>query len=333
MKELEKESTKEMFKKIHYIFEKQYDLNSEESIKRYRIFKNNYKAIKEHNKKNLGWTLGIGPFYDLTNEEFKKEVLTTIHEKEQGSYIYDNSGSKTAFNANSESNQIDIYLGQDWSKLFPFIKNQNSLKCGGTCYAYATVSALEGRYNLKYGEYKEFSTYELVFCSDVKNTCNGGRQEVAYEYVLANGLSLEADYPSTTPIWNVFFKLKCNKKQIKPFVKIKHIVNCNRIGGLNCSDELIHGMKNGPVSVLIDMTLYQHYEKGIVSRPCSKVNHSVTAVQVTKYYIKFLNSWGSMWGDGGYGMHQKGKPIGSKHFDLDSCGMENVITYGVDIFK
>jgi Cathepsin propeptide inhibitor domain (I29) len=70
-------STKDQFKLWHYMNNKSYNLNSEFSLERYRIFKQNLKKSEEHNSKNLGYTLGITRFADLTSEEFKAQYLTS----------------------------------------------------------------------------------------------------------------------------------------------------------------------------------------------------------------------------------------------------------------
>ncbi len=70
---------KELFKVYHFLFQKKYDLNSEEGLNKYRTFKANMKMIEAENAKNLGYTLGINDFTDLTAEEFKKAKLSTIN--------------------------------------------------------------------------------------------------------------------------------------------------------------------------------------------------------------------------------------------------------------
>lgn len=66
--------TKELFKVYHTIHEKAYSLYSEEGVRRYKIFKSNFEAIKLHNQKNLSWKKGINQFTDMTKEEFRTLV-------------------------------------------------------------------------------------------------------------------------------------------------------------------------------------------------------------------------------------------------------------------
>ena len=67
---------KELFKVYHFLYEKKYDLNSEEGVKRYKIFKENMKRYKEHNSKDSNYILGIDSFADLTQEEFENFFST-----------------------------------------------------------------------------------------------------------------------------------------------------------------------------------------------------------------------------------------------------------------
>ena len=77
---------KQLFKVYHLLFQKNYDLNSEEGVKRYKIFKSNLKLHKEHNDKNLGYTLGIGPFTDLTQEELINLMIDEERKVEESKF-------------------------------------------------------------------------------------------------------------------------------------------------------------------------------------------------------------------------------------------------------
>lgn len=74
----ENKPTKEVFKSWHYAYNRPYDLNSEEGLKRYRIFKDNLKYIKEENSKGHTYTLGLGPFTDVSVEEFTQAGKTNL---------------------------------------------------------------------------------------------------------------------------------------------------------------------------------------------------------------------------------------------------------------
>lgn len=312
MKELELEDNKIMFKKYHYIFEKAYDLNSEESIRKYKIFKENLKEIKSHNSKKLSWSMGLGPFTDYSKEEF--------------SLIFNNGLLKREETENI-SNQILIkdnkfIASPDWSDIIPIVKDQYSMTCGGMCFAYTSSTLMEAYYNKIYNKYEEFSTLELGVCGYKSNNCNGGRPELSLKYGLIKGVSLENDYPTKTSTKQV----ECKKELIKPFAKIIWKIHvCYFLGVVNspCSNLLEQGLLNGPVITGIDIDSFQHYTEGTVSSPdCKNIGHSVLAVQITENKIKFLNSFGIKWGINGYG-YQKREQTGP----LISCGMEHDVVY------
>merc|ERR1712032_690327 len=66
---------KEIFKSFHYLYKKNYELNSQEALSRYRIFKINNEWIKNENEKLGKKIYGITEFSDLTHEEFIENYL------------------------------------------------------------------------------------------------------------------------------------------------------------------------------------------------------------------------------------------------------------------
>merc|ERR1712032_1482539 len=75
---------KEIFQTFHYLHSKEYELNSEEGLKRYRIFKRNLQWIKNENAKLHQTVYGITQFSDMTHEEFVDNVLMKPETLEEG---------------------------------------------------------------------------------------------------------------------------------------------------------------------------------------------------------------------------------------------------------
>ena len=78
LKNYESGDSKTLFKVYHLVYNKSYPLNSEEAIKRYRIFKRNWSYIQSENKKGHGYTLGLTKFVDFTPEELKSYINEKI---------------------------------------------------------------------------------------------------------------------------------------------------------------------------------------------------------------------------------------------------------------
>jgi len=66
------EPKKELFKAYHYLYKKSYDLNTDEGIKRYKIFKENLKYVEKKNAQELPFKLGINQFSDMSLEEYRE---------------------------------------------------------------------------------------------------------------------------------------------------------------------------------------------------------------------------------------------------------------------
>merc|ERR1712032_879472 len=73
------------FKNWHFLHEKSkdYELESEEAKKRFQNFKENFELIKNHNKNNHSFKLGLNHFADYTLSEFHENFLkkNTLHFK------------------------------------------------------------------------------------------------------------------------------------------------------------------------------------------------------------------------------------------------------------
>merc|ERR1712032_967045 len=67
---MEDNPKKELFQTFHYLHSKEYELNSEEGLKRYRIFKRNLQWIKNENAKLHQTVYGITQFSDMTHKEY-----------------------------------------------------------------------------------------------------------------------------------------------------------------------------------------------------------------------------------------------------------------------
>jgi C1A family cysteine protease len=280
------------FKKFKEKFSKSYLDDSEEHKERKIKFKNNLKHIKKRNSQGLSFTLGVGPWADLSNEEFRKTILMdeTVRELRKqeresdaflqiSSNVVETSQLKTSYN---------------WSSYFQSARNQSSC---GSCWAFATAGAIEGNFAKNYNYKTYFSTQELVDCDTYASGCSGGYFE--YTYAKNKGLVLESDYTYKGS------KGTCSVSSNKS-VYLSSTSTCS-----SCSiSSWLTLLAQGPVSVAMDAgsSDFQNYSSGILNTSdlsCSTDNHEVVAVgydsdSSSTPIITVRNCWSTSWGESGY---------------------------------
>jgi len=274
--------------------EKNY-LSQTQHDERYEIFKDNIDKINTHNAKKLSWQMGVTPFADLTEEEFKEQIVggcTLAERKNDDNVIYFDEETMA-------SNPTSVNWVTE-GKITP-VKNQG--QCG-SCWAFSTTGAIEGRVAIKTGVLTSLSEQELVDCagSEGNNGCRGGLMDYGFEYVeKEGGLCTEEDFPydAKTEI------RQCNvmRSKCQHYDPISSHVDVKQ----DSSDDLETALAQGPVSVAIeaDQSAFQLYRSGVLTGRCgTKLDHGVLAVgysnEGSQHYWIVKNSWGSNWGENGY---------------------------------
>ncbi|CAI9087294.1 OLC1v1021331C1 [Oldenlandia corymbosa var. corymbosa] len=274
-------------------------VDEKEKAKRFMVFKENVQRIEAFNaasSSDKGYKLGVNPFADLTNDEFR--AIRNGYKRQQPKILSTTSGEITPFR---HANVSAIPASIDWRKkgaVTP-IKNQGDCGC---CWAFSAVAAMEGINQLKTGKLISLSEQELVDC-DVQGEdqgCSGGLMDNAFDFILKNkGLNTESNYPYTGQDG------ACNSK--KSGLVAAKITGYHDVPANN-EKALLQAVARQPVSVAIDAGGYdfQFYSSGVFSGECgTSLDHGVTAVGFgteadgTKYWI-VKNSWGSNWGENGY---------------------------------
>lgn len=201
------------------------------------------------------------------------------------------------------------------------VKNQE--QCG-SCWAFSTVGAVEGRYQIAGNELTAFSEEELVACDMRNNGCHGGVPTAAFQFVQDNGLPLEECYPYTSGDGHFAF---CDNAD-----KCKPVVTLSSYKQIEGEEAILEGISSGPISIAVAASTetFMLYKEGVLTdAECgNQIDHAVVAVGYGTDngvpYYKIRNSWGAAWGEEGYIRIERGQ---------NTCGVEIYAAYPSGVKK
>ncbi|KAG5870091.1 hypothetical protein JTB14_015190 [Gonioctena quinquepunctata] len=288
--------------------------NYDEENHRFAIFNSNLLRIKEHNEKYenglSSYKMGVNRFADITPKEFKERLTyskrsePTISAKQT---VIDHEGNLP----------VEI----DWAKKGAVTPVKDQADCG-SCWTFSTTGTLEGFNFIKTGTLVSLSEQQLVDCAkDDCFGCDGGYMNRALEYVAANGIMPEKDYPYEA------FDDQCRLNKSDIAVRIESYENVKAFDEVELQKAVA---LKGPISVAIDADGFQLYESGILdygacgSSP-DDLDHGVLVTgygsQEGKDYWIVKNSWGTSWGMDGYVWMSRNKE--------NQCGIATDASYPV----
>lgn len=186
----------------------------------------------------------------------------------------------------------------DWRDSFKVSSVKNQESCG-SCWAFSSVGAVESAWAIKHNTLYNLSEQELIDCSTENNGCEGGSMDLAFQYVIENGLCNNLSYPY------VAIDKQCNNT-CKSLVKISNYSDIIP----NSEKMLMRALQHQPVSVAIQANKrsFQMYHSGIYNDPdCGfDLDHGVLLIGYgydkgydMDYWI-IKNSWSESWGENGY---------------------------------
>ncbi|XP_012930474.1 cathepsin W isoform X3 [Heterocephalus glaber] len=318
---------KEVFKLFQIQFNKSYS-NPAEHARRLDIFVHNLAMAQRLQEEDLGTAeFGVTPFSDLTEEEFGQ--------------LY----------GNWRAAKKDLRVGRKG-------------KCN-CCWAIAAAGNIEALWNIRFKQSVEVSVQELLDCGRCGDGCLGGYVWDAFitvlnysEYLalLDNCRSREhpgTECPSLSPGGlasekDYRFRGRANiHRCLAPFYKKVAWIQDYVMLPRNEHTMARYVATQGPITVLINQMLLQHYRQGIIRATPSTcdpwlVNHYVLLVgfgkeeekkgsekdlsqsnhlprHSTPYWI-LKNSWGAHWGEQGYfRLHQGSNTCGITRSPLTAC--------------
>ena len=244
------------------------------------------KAILSKNENNeipnlQGFEYYIGGVFDLQPYDFDN--------RERSSYVDD-------FDWRDRH-------GQDWTTV---VKNQTTC---GSCWAFAPISAAENVINLYFNRHLDYdlSEQQILSCSNGGN-CNSGHMPIAVNYLLNSGIVSENCFPYVNS------KVPCDNICSNPN---EHIAFSNApsvsIGIDNIKQAIIN---SGSICISVDNIRHSMAVCGCKLLKTGDVvydgtgatlpNSTTITIGPNSPYIGqncwlFKNSWGSGWGDEGFG--------------------------------
>lgn len=206
------------------------------------------------------------------------------------------------------------------------VKNQ---KMCGSCWAFASIEALESHIANKTGTLYTLSPQQLVSCTPNPRQCGGtggcegATAELAFSYVAEHGIVQDKTFPYDSVdeacSWDdkttsSFLRREEEGKNSKKNFVHDAVASIQGYANIPTNDYkvMMNAVYHGPVVIAVAATPWSFYRGGIYKTDLSKggvftdLNHAVVIVGYgtdentgTPYWI-VRNSWGTGWGEDGY---------------------------------
>jgi len=260
--------------------------NGDEDVARETIFNSNVAIITSENAKDLGYTLAVNQFADLTPDEFKSQYLTRTA---AGAMDMPSLGVH-------EYNGEELAASVDWTTQGAVTPVKDQGSCGG-CWSFAATGALEGATKVAGNSLVSLSEQQFLDCDSTDSGCGGGLEYQGWDYFKSHnqGICTEQSYPYKAKNGN------CAYSSCTLGIKAGGISGITHVSKSASALQSALGGRPVAVGIQADQSSFQFYNSGILTGTCgTQLDHSVLAVGYTSDYWKVKNSWGSSWGEHGY---------------------------------
>lgn len=335
MELLESKPNREKFKYWHLLMKRPYDINTQEALDRYAIFKQNLKKIKEINASQTKFVLGLGPFTDLTFEEWASNITSDENQIDQ----INNKNLVSIDKLSQKEDKLD-YVNIDYDNYpdYSYLYDPNDYEIETEmCKFYNNVRSMtkiiELTAKLLKLDAKKASAQSLRNCygryeNNAKNDCVYTPETMSIIHqIIDYGLPTEEDIPWTKS------RGECQKQTYKPYYRAERWIMCNEVSPKDyCNPQVARGaIKHGPYLSKTSLNFeLQHYKTGILSASdCIQTNWSVIVFHFTKDYILYSPGFGSRFGDNNGFVKVERTDVKSPNY---SCGLESNVIQPVEIY-
>eukprot|EP01125_Pyxidicula_operculata_P003741 TRINITY_DN149_c0_g3_i1.p2 TRINITY_DN149_c0_g3~~TRINITY_DN149_c0_g3_i1.p2 ORF type:complete len:370 (-),score=85.08 TRINITY_DN149_c0_g3_i1:51-1160(-) len=269
---------------------------------RSKIFNANLAKIKKHNMDTTKtWKEGVNHFTDLTDEEFRGVLGLN-----KGMLYNTPKNVDTTF-SNEDASKYEG-LNFDWRLrgIVTAVKDQG--RCG-SCWSFATAETLESHWAMATGQLTDLSEQQVLDCTPNPNDCGGtggcegGTAELGFAQIQQlGGLSTQWTYPYQSYFGSNF---ECRlSSNTPPLATVTGYIN---LPSNQYSPVLVAIANIGPLAINVDASAWRSYESGVFNG-CNQTNPDINhVVQLVGYgtdplgdYWLVRNSWGPVYGEGGY---------------------------------